>query len=70
MSALPVGALLLAIAALLLGALVWAAFRWGESRAELKTDQRTIEVKDAQLQAGARRPDAAAVARELRDGSF
>jgi F0F1-type ATP synthase membrane subunit b/b' len=61
---------LLAGAALLLGGVLFAAYRWGKTSAVASIDTRSLEIKDAQLQAGAQRPDAAALARELRNGKF
>jgi hypothetical protein len=70
MSGLGLYGLLLAGAALLLGVGMFAAFRWGAAKAASAVGRRSMEVKDAQLQAAARRPGVAELTRELRDGKF
>ncbi|HUK06647.1 MAG TPA: hypothetical protein VLX09_02160 [Stellaceae bacterium] len=70
MSAFGLSGILLAGASLLLGGVVFAAYRWGKSSAAVSADTNAIEVKNAQLQAGSQHPDAAALSQQLRDGKF
>lgn len=55
---------------LLLGCLVWAAYRLGGANLQKDQAQSDAKVKDAQAQVAVNRPDKPSVVNKLRSGKF